>query len=249
MFKPQLTRPENGNKYYNTPSYLGINPGHPNPKTMEKGLTALPNCVSYALGRFNELAGYGIIRYLGPHAYYPYAMIGVAKRQGLEISQVPVLGGMMVWHGGPTKEGHVCIVEKINKTGDRITSIVTSDSEYYDRAFCTFKRTNETGNWDNGCYWMKNKGYIYKGCIVQPEVKKEMEKLTYEEFCKHMAKYEADQKKKPASSNYAKEALSFMKDKGYMVGDKNGNTMPQSPLTREQYAIMTYNMMKDQENK
>ena len=241
---PQLTRPKNGNKYYNTPEYLGINPGRPNPKRVEKGLTALPNCVSYAIGRFNEIGAYGKIKYLGP--YYPYAMIGVAKKQGLQISEEPVLGGMMVWYGGKTGEGHVDIVEEIKYDfNGKIKNITTSDSEYYGSAFKTFRRTiGRDHNWRVGCYWMDS-SYIFKGCIVNPAVEDDM--LTYEDFCKYMQRYEAELKAKPASSNYAKEAIGYMKEKGYMTGDKNGNTMPQSPLKREDYAILTYNILKDKD--
>lgn len=242
---PQLTRPKNWNKYYNTPEHLGINTGKPNPKRVEPGLTALPNCVSWALGRFNEIGAYGKIKYLGP--YYPYAMIALAKKQGLTISDVPVLGGCMVWTGGRTGEGHVDIVEEIKYDSlGNIKNITTSDSEYYGEAFTTFRRTiGRDHNWRIGCYWMDS-SFIFKGCIVNPAVEDDM--LTYEQFCQYMAKYEADQKKKPASSDYALEAIAYMKDKGYMTGDKSGNTMPQAYLKREDYAIMAYNILKDVEN-
>lgn len=239
----RLTKPEAGNIYYNTTAAGGINPGKPNPKRTDPGLTALANCVSYAIGRFNEIGGYEEMRYLG--AYYPYAMIALAKRQGLTISKEPTLGGMMVWTGGPTKEGHVDIVEQINRDEQgKIKSIITSDSEYYRHAFTTFNRKlGRYKNWGEGCSWMGS-SYIFAGCIDNPAVEEE-EPVTYEQFCKFMAQYEADQKKKPATDDFAKGAIDFMKEKGYMVGDQNGNTMPQAYLTREQYCILTRNILND----
>lgn len=235
---PQLTRPKDGNKYYNTKEYCGINPGKPNPKRMEKGLTALPNCVSYALGRFNEIGGWGKIKYLGPSAYYPFAMIGVAKKQGLKVVDHPVLGGMMVWTGGTTGEGHVAIVEKVNRA-----SIVCSESEYYGRAFCTFNRKKGSdGNWREGCSWM-GKTYKFAGCIVNPAIEKE-EEVTYEEFCKYMNRYLDDRAKLPASDKFAEDALTYMKDHGYMSGTPEGNMMPKSFVTREQMAIVTRNILE-----
>lgn len=240
---PQLTRPKDWNKYYNVIASGGINTGTPNKKRIEKGLTALPNCVSYAIGRFNEIGKYNAIKYLGP--YYPYAMIGVAKRQGLKVSKEPTIGGCMVWIGGPTGEGHVDIVEVIERDSDyNIKSIITSDSEYYGKAFVTFKRTIGDGNWAKGCSWMYKAStpYIYQGCIINPATEEEME---YDEFKKYMKKYEKEVKELPASTKYALEALKWAKDKGLIVGDEKGNTMPRAPLTREQFIMILYGMLKE----
>lgn len=253
IFTPRLTKPESGNPYYNTKEHLGYNPGHPAKGRADKGLTALPNCVSWAEGRFNEIAGTKSIKWLGPLAYYPYVMIGKAKSQGLKISQEPTLGGMLVWIGGPTGEGHVSICEVKKHKNGKLSSIITSDSEYYGRAFATFERTGK--NWEKGCYWMENakKPYIYQGCIVNPAVEEEMDYDTFkkyadkymkENFEKIMDAYLANLAKKPASSDYAREAIAFLKDEGIMTGDKNGNTMPRKFLTREEYAIMEYNASK-----
>lgn len=48
----------------------------------------------------------------------------------------------------------------------------------------------------------------------------------------------------PPSSEYAEEALNWLKEKGYMNGDSKGRMMAQSALTREQYAIVEYNEAK-----
>ena len=191
-FTPRLTIPDKGNPYYNTPAYLGYNPGRPAKGRATPGLTALPNCVSWAEGRFNEIAGTKAIKYLGPLAYYPYAMIGKAKQQRLKISKEPTLGGMLVWTGGPTGEGHVAICEVRTIKAGKVASIVSSDSEYYGEAFKTFKRTpGSDSNWAGECTWMtsakkKGKPYIYQGCIVNPAVEEEMD---YKDFEKYADKY------------------------------------------------------------
>lgn len=247
MFTPQLTIPKSGNPYYNTPEYLGYNPGKPAKGRATPGLTALPNCVSWAEGRFNEIAGTNSIKYLGPLAYYPFAMIGKAKLQGLKISDTPTLGGMLVWTGGPTGEGHVDIVEKMTIKDGKISSIVTSDSEYYGKAFVIFERKpGKKNDWISGCSWMEqaNTPYIFKGCIVNPATEDEMAELDYKTFKEFMNRYLKELAAKPASSDYALEALTYLKDNKIMAGDKKGNTMPQKFLTREEYAIMTYNIAK-----
>lgn len=256
IFTPRLTIPEKGNPYYNTPKYLGYNPGKPAKGRETPGLSALPNCVSWAEGRFNEIAKTNSIKYLGPLAYYPYAMIGKAKSQGLKVTKEPKLGGMLVWTGGPTGEGHVAICEVKTIKAGKVSSIVSSDSEYYGEAFKTFTRTGE--NWEKGCSWMvsaakKGKPYIYQGCINNPAVEEEMDYDTFKKYLdkymkdnfeKLMANYLDNLAKKPASSDYAREAIGFLKDNGIMSGDSKGNTMPKKFLTREEYAMMTYNMSK-----
>ena len=55
-FSPQLVIPAAGNPYYNTKKVGGYNPCiMGNPKNRNKDLNALPNCVGYAVGRFNEI--------------------------------------------------------------------------------------------------------------------------------------------------------------------------------------------------
>lgn len=229
-YKPRLVIPEYGNPYYNTKSNGGFNPcalGNNSHGQRQKGLNVLPNCVGYAVGRFNEIGGYGKCKWLVARGN-ACDFISIAKQQGLQISDAPTLGGCMVWAGGPGGYGHVNIVERIQ--GDKTE---TSESEYYGKAFTTYKRTGR--NWSDGCYWMRS-SYKYLGCIVNPAVKED-KPVTYEEFCKYMDKWLDDLAKKPADS-WAVPAIDYCLKTRMMVGDDNGNFRPQSYLRREEMAAI-----------
>lgn len=229
-YKPRLVIPEYGNPYYNTKSNGGFNPcalGNNSHGQRQKGLNILPNCVGYVVGRFNEIGGYGACKWLVARGN-ACDFIRIGQQQGLQISDAPTLGGCMVWAGGPGGYGHVAIVERIQ--GDKIE---TSESEYYGKAFTTYKRTGR--NWSEGCYWMRS-SYKYLGCVVNPAVKDD-KPVTYEEFCKYMDKWLDDLAKKPADS-WAVPAIEYCLKTRMMVGDDNGNFRPQSYLRREEMAAI-----------
>ena len=128
----RTTKPENGNKFYNTVSNGGYSRcivGYPT----DKGCNVLANCVGYACGRFNEIIGSMQYPYLNCNAEN---FIERSKQYGLEISDKPILGGIMVWQKGNTLNGndgagHVAIVEKIIDNN----TIYTSESGYGSSAF------------------------------------------------------------------------------------------------------------------
>jgi len=230
---PQLVIPADGNPYYNTKSSGGYNPCiKGNPKSRKPQLNVLPNCVGYATGRFNEIGSWTDCRYLGNTNAANF--ITLARKQGLQITQRPTVGGCMVWKGGNTAEGHVAIVEL--DLGNRV---VTSESEYYGKAFTIYTRFGD--NWSDGCYWM-GKSYTYLGCITNPAVKEEedltkaeTEKLVREMFPDLMAAYLAALAQKPADA-WAEAAIEYCIRTGMMVGDPDGNFRPQSPIKREEMA-------------
>lgn len=229
-YKPRLVIPEYGNPYYNTKSNGGFNPcalGNNSRGQRQKGLNILPNCVGYVVGRFNEVGQYGACKWLVARGN-ACDFIRIGQQQGLQISDAPTLGGCMVWAGGPGGYGHVAIVERIQ--GGKIE---TSESEYYGKAFTTYKRTGR--NWSEGCYWMRS-SYKYLGCVVNPAVKED-KPVTYEEFCKYMDKWLDDLAKKPADS-WAVPAIEYCLKTRMMVGDDNGNFRPQSYLRREEMAAI-----------
>lgn len=229
-YKPRLVIPEYGNPYYNTKSNGGFNPcalGNNSHGQRQNGLNILPNCVGYVVGRFNEVGQYGACKWLVARGN-ACDFIRIGQQQGLQISDAPTLGGCMVWAGGPGGYGHVAIVERIQGA-----KIETSESEYYGKAFTTYKRTGR--NWSEGCYWMRS-SYKYLGCIVNPAVKED-KPVTYEEFCKYMDKWLDDLAKKPADS-WAVPAIEYCLKTRMMVGDDNGNFHPQSYLRREEMAAI-----------
>ena len=237
-FSPQLVIPAAGNPYYNTKKVGGYNPCiMGNPKNRNKDLNALPNCVGYAVGRFNEIyheiMGGSGCEYLGNTNAANF--IDLARKQGLTITQRPTLGGCMVWKGGNTGEGHVAIVEM--DLGNRV---VTSESEYYGKQFVIYQRFGD--GWKSGCYWM-GASYTYLGCIKNPAVKPEEKDMTKAEteqlirdmFPGLMAAYLADLAKQPANPD-AEAAIEYCKRIGIMVGDPDGNFRPKSPVKREEMA-------------
>lgn len=64
-FKPRLTRPTAGNKYYITKAKGGYSNAIQGSPT-DSQCDVLANCVGYAYGRFNEIGGYGSCKYLYP---------------------------------------------------------------------------------------------------------------------------------------------------------------------------------------
>lgn len=160
-FRPRLTRPEAGNPYYNTRTNGGYSDAIQG-KPRDAGCDVLSNCVGYAYGRFNEIGGYGKMKYLRPVS----AEIFIQNAGGLSVEQTPSLGACMVWKKGATLSssdgaGHVAIVEQILSP----TRIVTSESGYNcANPFWTKTRNKGDGNWGAGS------GYTFLGFIQNPAV-------------------------------------------------------------------------------
>lgn len=160
-FEPRLSKPTKGNPYYNTKGNGGYSTAIKG-KPTDSGCDVLANCVGYALGRFNEIGGYGSCKYLGNTNAENFA--NIAKQQGLTVQQKPTLGGCMVWAKGKVGNstdgaGHVAIVEQINADG----SIVTSESGWNcQNPFWTKTRS--------GSNWGQSSSYSYVGCVVNPAV-------------------------------------------------------------------------------
>lgn len=160
-FKPRLTRPEAGNKYYIRKASGGYSPCIKGKPTDSK-CDVLANCVGYAIGRYNEIGGYGSCKWL--RSTNAENFMQIAKQQKLPTGTEPKLGAVIVWRKGATLSGddgagHVAVVEQINADG----SIVTSESGYGSSAFWTKKRSNANGRWGAGS------GYTFLGFIYQPE--------------------------------------------------------------------------------
>lgn len=230
MFAARIKIPDAGNPYYNKIP-TGYNPcilGNNDHGQRVKGLNVLPNCVSYATGRFAEIIGEPRCEYLGNTNAANY--IALARKQGLKISKAPTLGGVMVWTGGSGGYGHVACVEAT--IGEDV--VVTSESEYYGSPFVVYTRRRDEGNWRKGCYW-QDKSYKYAGCIVNPAT--EVKPVTYEQFVEYMNRYLAEQAKAPADK-WAEPAIAYCRENGLMVGDADGNFRPQSPVRREELAAV-----------
>lgn len=165
MFKPRLTKPETGNKYYNRTQEGGYAVGAVLGSPTVKGLNILANCVGYAAGRYNEIIGAACWKYL---TYPPNAedFYDTAIKEGLKVGQTPKLGAIIVWAKGKTWDssdgaGHVAVVEQINADG----SIVTSESGYgcTNPFWTTARIKGKDGNWGAGS------AYRFIGFVYQPE--------------------------------------------------------------------------------
>lgn len=161
--KIRTTKPSKGNKYYTRISSGGYSLAVKGKPT--DACDVLANCVGYANGRFAEIQGEDKIKY--QLVCNAENFIEKAKEYGLEISNVPTLGGIMVWQKGATLKGsdgagHVAIVERI----DSANQIYTSESGYNSSAFWNSKRTNSNGRWGSGS------AYKFRGCIVNPAIGK-----------------------------------------------------------------------------
>lgn len=241
--KPRTNKPEKGNKYYINISNGGYNGARGNPLRLNKELTSLPNCVMI-YGWFNEVGQQGMKYLKAP--WYPYSVINAAKREGLTITKEPTIGGIMVWTGGKTGEGHVAGVGEIINS----TKIFTVESEYYGRDWATFWRTKGDGNWRDGCSWM-NKSYIYQGCIKNPFIeeekdltKEETEKLIKEMFPEQWTsamneylEYQANR-----SDTWATVPIKEVEKLGIMVGTPTG-FHPNSWVTRAELAQTAMNII------
>ena len=145
----------NNNKYYITTGSGGWNKAIVG-KPTKAGANVLANCVGYANGRFAEIIGKDKIEY--QLVCNAENFIEKAKQYGLQISDKPVLGGIMVWGGNGSLAGHVAIVERI----DNDNQIYTSESAYGGSAFYNATRTNYNGRWG------MSSNYWFRGCIINP---------------------------------------------------------------------------------
>lgn len=168
-YKARLNRPEAGNKYYIRKANGGYSPciagkcsttGRADPTC-----DVLPNCVGYALGRFNEIGGYGCIKYLG--SANAELFYGNAIKAGLKVGQTPKLGAIMCWQKGATLSGgdgagHVAVVEQVYSD----TDVLTSESGYNCKnAFWTQRRAK-----GSNARWGEGAGYTFLGFIYNPAV-------------------------------------------------------------------------------
>ena len=156
-------KPEKGNKFYTRKASGGYSTCVKGKPTDE--CDVLSNCVGYACGRFNEIIGE--MKYPSLNCNAENFIERAKNTYSLEISDVPTLGGIMVWQKGSTLgssdgAGHVAIVERI----DSSNQIFTSESNYGGEAFFNSTRTNKNGRWG------LSSNYKFRSCIVNPAIGK-----------------------------------------------------------------------------
>lgn len=157
-FTKRTVKPEKGNKYYIRKASGGWSPciqGSPK----DPDCDVLSNCVGYAIGRFNEIGGYGACKYLSSVNAENFIQF---KGSDLEAGQTPKPGACMVWQKGATLSGadgagHVAIVEQVMSD----TEVMTSESAYGGKAFYnSTRKKGGDGRWGMGGDY-KFLGFIY----------------------------------------------------------------------------------------
>jgi surface antigen len=153
-FKLRSTCPTTNDKNYISYKNGGFNhcirPGDYGAKSYFTG-SVLANCVGYACGRFNEIYN-ELTGYANGHKFPKLncnaeGFIERAKETyGLEVSDIPVIGGIMVWQKGATLSGsdgagHVAIVEDVIDNN----TIKTSESDYDYSIYANKTWTNTNG--------------------------------------------------------------------------------------------------------
>lgn len=184
---PTLTGKGEDDQFWTLTSAGGLNEvnGGSNNINMPYAGCALPNCTSYAWGRFYEITGErpkllkrNAERWFGyddkeDRAYtcstngkvtdadYKKMAEHGEKGDGYKRGKDPKPGAVICWEGKDGEAGHVAIVEEVFDDG----SIITSESGWQNKkVWWTTKRTNSNGNWGYGS------SYIFQGFIYCPAV-------------------------------------------------------------------------------
>lgn len=159
-FKPRLTKPEAGNKYYIRKADGGYSDAILG-KPTDPDCNTLANCSGYSYSRFNEVGQWGYCKYLAP----VNAGIFMDFKGDCATGFDPKLGACAVWRkNGSTSSGHVASVEQIIDND----TIVCSESSYNGQAFYLRTRHRKDGNWEQD-------GYTFKGFIYNPAVPDELD--------------------------------------------------------------------------
>lgn len=156
------TEPGKTNLYYKRQADGGYNPsikGSP----QDPYRTALPNCVGYAVGRYDEWGAAGECSSLPPCA--ACSMMKYTKGR-LKQGKTPKLGACMCWEGGSDGCGHVAIVEQIIDNN----TLIVSESVYGGQIF-RYRKIKKSENWGLPSSY-KLQGFVYNRwvsmkCVLQ----------------------------------------------------------------------------------
>lgn len=234
-YKPRLTAadmPENDNKYYIRKADGGYSPcvkGNP----QHKHLTALSNCVGWAIGRAMEIlqTQTNPLPHLNAEDFY--------NNTKLPKGQVPKNGAVICWKQGKLWNsgdgcGHVAVVEKVISDNE----IITSESAYGGMAFYTKRRNNNNGKWGASASF-ELMGFIYlpEECVPEDTHEETPEKKPTEHKLGEIVDFKGGYHY--SSSNAAKSAggarsagkakitaiATTAKHKYHLVGEKGGSNV------------------------
>lgn len=135
----------------------------------------MPNCTTYAWGRFYEILGekpklstrnaeYWFLKDGKEEHKQYFDAVGDDYNDGYSRGQDPIAGAVMCWRKGnigPDGAGHVAIVEHVNSDG----SVETSESGWGDSRFW-WRKTRKRGSDGN---WGAGSAYTFQGFIYNPK--------------------------------------------------------------------------------
>ena len=184
----RTTKPEKGNKFYNTIGNGGWSTAIVG-KPKDANCDVLNNCVGAAFGYLNEIAfkilgadgikklfkeNGGKLVNLNSNKNMPLLQplnaenfYDVALQQGLEVSQTPEIGSVICWQKGATRKstdgaGHVATVIDVLSN----TCIITAESGY-NQSNPWWTQTRQKGSDGN---WGQSSAYKFLGFIKNPAI-------------------------------------------------------------------------------
>lgn len=168
-FKPMLECPKN-NPFYITKESGGLNPCKKGRPVCE-GADALANCISFVVGRFNEVAGESWCHYFGSMNASSFYI--VAKRDyNFPTSTMPEVGAIACFSGGVGGKGHVYSVEAFKGNHEWIIA----ESGYNNYAFRNRVIKDTDKNFGMPASF-KFQGFVINPFIKQEDPKEKINKL------------------------------------------------------------------------
>lgn len=169
--------------------------------------------------------------------YQPYGGLGAGCTYSAQYFKnngawhtTPQLGDQIFFAYSNDGYDHTGIVVKVeNEKVYTIEGNTSGGSGVVDNGGGVFEKSYSLSNSQIGGYGRPNYSLI-----------KEEDTVTYEQWKEFQSKYEAEQSNK-ATSDWARNAISYVKDNGIMSGDNNGRFRPQSEITRQEVAQVFYN--------
>lgn len=169
------------NNYYNNSIRGGWNPAQTGNYPMGAGskrtgyknhntyANVLPNCVGFAIGRFNQMLGQGNCKYYFG-AGDACTFWGKATSYGCKTGTIPVVGAIMCWKGGWESCGHVAVVERVIDNDTVILSESGWKFKYPTAYVDDVKSYRGNGSWTkrDSHNWMVGAGYAWQGFIYPP---------------------------------------------------------------------------------
>ena len=234
------------NPYYNNSKKGGWNPAitgnYPRGSSRPTGYhesNVLPNCVGFAIGRFNQIIGKSNCKYYFG-AGNAGTFYGKASAYGCKTGSVPQVGAIICW-SKPGAAGHVAVVEKVI-SNDTI-ELSESGWEYSTSYADGIKAHKGDGSWTkrDSHNWMVNAGYRFQGFIYSPfkalpDHSNPTEKITFDTYAYMGGPYtETQVEYKTAQKEIAVKSVKTAEYDGVLTRSKATNLLSYPSLVESPY--------------